>query len=535
MSRARSLAKIAGVALIAALTFAACTPPGSSPEPGASPTDASSSTQAGGDLRYHLYQAPTTFSPFHATNGADGEIAGLHFRPLMVTQGEDYHGILAKEWEVSDDLTTFTFTLQETNWSDGTPFTSADVLYTFETFAAPATASGFSGRLGGVKGLTDFQEGKADTITGLTAPDDHTVVIELDAPNVGFMTGLGTLIIVPKHIYGDIAIDQLQTTPEFREPTVGIGPYIFSRWVTDDQIEFVPNEESFEDHPLDHIYAQYLAGDVARAQLETGEIDIAQIAAADVDAAKAAGINVQAKEGIGVMSLFSALDSGKLADVKVRQAIMYAIDRQSIVDNVLGGNAKIAETLLYQPSWTIPNDLTEYNYDPDKAKALLAEANWDESVEVNLDIVPGQADRDAVMEIIAGQLQAVGINAKLHQVQPAELTTLVEDRKFDLLITILSMSPVEPALANGRFMCGQSLNLAAYCNEELDQLLKEASESADQAVREPLYHDAQRIINRDVPAIPLYVSNQMWGSTDRVQGFDPTIGALTSAQNWTVS
>ncbi|MGD7704678.1 ABC transporter substrate-binding protein [Microlunatus sp. Y2014] len=532
MRRPHGLAKIVGIVLALTMALAACSPPGSSPE-----TEPSGATGAGGgDIRYQLYQAPTGFSPFHATNGADGEIAGLHFRPLLSTSGEDYVPVLAESWEVSEDATTYTFTLRETNWSDGTPFTSADVVYSYESYADPDTKSAFSGRLASVAGYTEFSEGNAETISGVVAPDERTVEITLSGPNAAFLNSLPALTIVPQHVYSEIERAKFQGAPEFREPTVGIGPYIFSRWVTDDQIEFVPNEESFEEHPLSHIYAQFLAGDVARAQLETGEIDIAQLSSVDAEALAEGGkVTVQQREGTGVMSLYTALDSGKLADVKVRQAILHAIDRQSIVDNVLAGNGSVPQSMLYQPSWTIPNDLTTYDYDPEKAKQLLAEAGWDAEVEVNLDIVPGQADRDAVMDIVAGQLQAVGINAKLHPLQPAELSKLVEERKFDLLITILALPPTEPGAINDRFMCEASLNISAYCNPELDELLKQAVAISDQDQRAELYQQANKILNADQPAIPLYVSNQSYGSTARVQGFNPQQGGLSAAQNWTVT
>jgi len=532
MSRAAWLAKAAGLVLAATLAFTACAPPGSEP----APSTGSSEAATGGTLRYHLYQQPTSFDPFHALQGADGEIASLHFRSLLRTDKDSYAGVLAKSWTISDDAKTYTFTLQDTKWSDGTPFTSADVLWNFETYANPKVASLFAGQLSPVAGYADVAAGKATSLSGITAPDDHTVVITLSESNAAFLPNLAGLAIVPKHIYSSIDPEKLKGAPEFREPKVGIGPYIFSRWVTDDQIEFLPNPNSFEPHPLGHLYAQYLAADVARAQLETGEIDIAQVASADVEAIKAGGkVTVQMAEGKALMSLYTALDSGKLADARVRQAITYAIDRQSIVDNVLAGNGRVVDTNLFTPSWAIPDDLVHYDYNPEKAKALLAEAGWDPNTVVNLDIVPGQADRDAVMNIVAGQLKAVGINAKLHTLQPAELTKLVEDRKFDLLITVLGLQLGEPGSINQRFMCKATLNVSKYCNPELDKLLTAGVATSDQSQREKIYQDVARILNKEVPAIPLYVANQPWGSTARVQGFDPNVGALGSAQLWNVT
>lgn len=523
-------ARLATALALTALALTACAPPGAEPDPG---PGAGSSSSAGRDLRYHLYQAPTSFDPFNALQGADGEISALHFRPLVRSEQATFVPGLAKAWEPSSDAKTYTLTLQDTQWSDGTPFTSADVLFSLESYADPKTKSIFSGQLSPVAGFAEFQAGKAKELSGITAPDEHTVIIELAEPNAAFLANLVPLLIVPKHVYGSLDRAKFKGAKEFREPKVGIGPYVFSRWVTDDQIEFVPNPESDEPHPLDHVYAQYLAGDVARAQLETGEIDIAQLASADVASVQKTGkITVQKAPGTAVMSLYTALNSGKLADPKVRRAVLYAIDRQSIVDNVLAGNGTVAQSMLYQPDWAVPDDLITYGYDPGKAKQLLAEAGWKSDTVVNLDIVPGQADRDAVMNIIAGQLQAVGINAKLRPLQPAELTKLVEQEKFDLLITVLALAPGEPGTINVRFTCKGALNLSKYCNPQLDKELQAGIATTDQDERAKHYQAAARILNTDQPAMPLFVANQPWGSTARVKGFDPALGGLAAAHHW---
>jgi len=487
------------------------------------------------DIRFQLFQAPTSFDPFHAEGAADGEIVGLHFRGLVANESQEFVPSLASSWEFTPDATSVTFTLQETNWSDGEPFTADDVVYSLETWADPSTESVYGGELAEVVGYDEFVAGDAATITGIKAVDERTLQIDLKDPSTVFLSRLLYLKIVPQHIYGELDSANFAGSDEFRSPTVGMGPYIFSRWVDDDQIEFVPNPESFEDHPLDHIYAQYLTGDVARAQLQTGEIDIAQLASADVETVRNENVvNVQVGPGIGVMSLYSALDNGKLADPRVRQAILYAIDRQSIVDNVLNGNGRVPQSMLYAPEWATPSDLTNFDYDPDEAKALLADAGWDGSTVVYLDIIPGQPDRDAVMNVVQGQLAAVGINAELRASQPAQFTEIVENREFDLLITIMGLVGSEPGNINPRFMCEGSQNISGYCNPDLDALLAEGVKTDDQSVREPIYQEANRILNFDQPAIPLYVEQPAYGSTKRVTGFDPAVGTLNAAQYWNI-
>lgn len=518
------------IAAALALTLTACAVPEST-------ESAKPEAQQGGDIRFHLYQAPTSFNPFVALNGADGQLAGLHFRSMVRVESNSFVPGMAESWTANDDATEFTFELQDTKWSDGEPFTVDDVIYSYETYVDPATASPYAGQLSLVAGVAEFTAGTADSIAGLTAVDDHTLKIELTQPNAAFLGNLSALYFVPEHVYGSIDRAALNGNALFREPTVGLGPYVFSKWVTDDQIALVPNEESLEAHPLDHIYAQYLTGDVARAQLETGEIDIAQVAAtdkADLDLMDTVDVHLQA--GTNVVSLFSALDSGKFADPRLRQAILYAINRDAIVENVLAGNGAVPQSMMFAPEWTMPKDgLIEYAYDPEKAKELLEEAGWDPATPVSIEIVPGTADRDAVVDIVAGQLKEVGINAEIKPLQPAELSSAVANRTFDLLISTIGYVTSEPGLLNTRFLCDAALNTAKYCNPELDEILKAAVATSDQDARVELYQEAQKILNAEPPAIPLYVPNTVWGSTVRVQGFDPSVGTLTNAQKWSVS
>lgn len=539
--RTKAVRALAVVTVLAAL--AACSPPGGGSDggavnPGNNSTGGGTGTAqaAGADVRYQLYQAPTGFNPFVAGNGADGDISSLQYRALVNVANSQFQGDLATKWQISPDATTYTFDLGTTDWSDGQPVTSADVVYSFESYADPATKSTFAGNLGEVQGYADFAAGKAKTISGMTAPDDHTVVLKLSAPDSAFLSDLTSLRIVPKHVFGSVKRSTFTGNQMFREPKVGDGPYMFSRWVTDDEIEFVPDPKSTLPHPLAHVYAQYLTTDVARAQLDTGEIDIAQLAATDVAGAeKDSKLTVLKRPGTGVLSLYTALNTGKLADARVRQAILYAIDRKAIVQKVLAGNGTVPQTMLFTPAWAVPNDLTQYNYDPAKAKRLLAQAGWKASTEVDLDIVPGTADRDTVMNIVQGELKAVGMNAKLKQLQPAQLTDLVADSKFDLLLTSLGLVPSEPGSFNQRFTCKGGLNISKYCNPKLDKLLQAAVATTDQSKRAGLYAQAQKILNNDQPAIPLYVADNVWATTKRVHGFDPAIGGLWTSYKWTVS
>lgn len=525
-------------------------PASNSEQPGASASGSTGApeSQGGGGvsvgtatINYQLYLQASSFNPFVALTGGDGIISLLQFQPLLSVANNKYVPRLAEKWSVSDDAKTYTFTLRDAQWSDGKPITAEDVIYTIEANLDPKTTSIYGGSMGQIKGAKEFTAGSADKVAGLSAPDEHTVKVELASPNSAFLADWAPIGIVPEHIYSSIALEKLKGNEAFRSPAAGSGPYVFSKWVSDDVIEFVANPKFWADVPAGKLIVKYLAGDAALAQLETGEVDVAQIPAAEVEPLKAEQkVNVLQAPDSNLMTLHTALKNGKLADKRVRQAVLYAINRQAIVDKVLAGQGKVAESALFAPDWAQPADLVKYDYNPDKAKQLLADAGWKADTVVHLDINPGQADRDAVMNIVAGQLNAVGMKAELTPHQPAQMADVVKNNEFDLLITALGQIPtIEPARINIRLMCDQQapagVNITGYCNKDLDKLLEEGVSTTDQAKRKDIYQQANKIINDEVPIIPLYVPMASYGVAKRISGFDPTVPLgfmLTMAEIW---
>lgn len=527
----------ASSALAAAMLLVpACTPAGQSGQP------------RGGDgqggaknFNFYLYQKPSHLNPYDASGGADATVVHLQFQPLLTWAGTKYEGRLAEKWDFAADGRSFTFTLKDQKWSDGRPIIASDLKWALEAHIDKKTTSYVAGYLAAIKGAKDYRDGRAQEVTGITAPDDKTLKIELDTPNVGFPALLTEAALAPRHIYENLPRDKWKGSPEFREPKVGSGPYLFSRWVSDDQIEFVANPTFTPKPALAKVYAKYLTGDVAAAQLATGEIDAAEIPAADVKSMQGDNkITVVQKDGNKVMALHTPFNTptAKLKDQRVRQALMYAIDRQGIVNSVLGGQGTLANAYLFSPSWVIPTGANTYPFDTEKAKQLLKEANWDPNTEVNLDIVPGQADRDAVMKIVVGNLTAAGVKAKIHNVTTADTGKMVTDGNFDLLISPLTMAVPEPSLLNTRVTCAQAMpagpNIARYCNPELDRLMAEGQSTTDQAKRQEAYQKAYRILNEDVMNFPLYSPKLNWGTGKTVRGFDPSRNPITAnAAEWT--
>ncbi|KRA24785.1 hypothetical protein ASD65_10390 [Microbacterium sp. Root61] len=529
------------MAAIATLTLAACGPTTSTPPP-------AEETASGGDAHVALYQQPAGFNTLKPGIGGDELIESLHFDTLIGWNLEtsDYESRLAESWEVSEDGTKVTFDLiPDLKWSDGEPFTAEDVVFTYNLHANPAATSSTAGFLTNVVGNAEVKAGTADTLSGLVAEDADTVSFSLVTPDATF---LGNFLpgafnfgwILPKHALEDMDPAGMLENEWFREPTAGMGPYVFSKWVSDSQLEFVANPEFRSELKLDRVFASTLTSDAAQAQLQTGELHLSSVPAVDVETVRSiAGITVESAPGAGVLALHTAMDTHpELADPLVRQAMLYAIDRQGIIDEVFHGEGTVVNVLAHGPEWAVPSGLEEYAYDPEKAKELLAEANWDASREVTLEIVPGQKDRDLTLDIVAAQLKAVGMNAVVRQLDAASQTAAIGARDFQLLISGYGNFVVDPSSMNIRLMCGVATNIQAYCNPELDALLTKGLSEPDQAEREKIYAEAQQIVNEEVPMILLSSPTVIFGVSDKLQGFEPRrllTDAFYSAPNWSIT
>lgn len=540
MSHLRTGAVCASAAVVTVLALAGCAPTAT--------TDPDPTGAAGGDAHVALYQQPAGFNTFKPGIGGDQLIESLHFDTLIGWNLEksDYEGRLAESWEISEDGTELTFDLVPgMKWSDGEPFTAEDVVFTYNLHADPATASSTAGFLSNVVGIDEVKAGTADTLSGVVAEDEDTVSFSLKQPDATF---IGNFIpgafnfgwILPEHALAEMDPAGFADNAWFREPTAGMGPYVFSKWVSDTQIEFVRNPEFRTELKLDRVFASVLTSDVAAAQLQTGELQLTNVPAVDVETVRGIpGVTVESAKGAGVLGLHTAMDSHpELADPLVRQAMLHAIDRQAIIDEVFHGEGTIVNVLAHGPEWAVPDGLEKYEYDPEKAKELLEQANWDPSREVTLEIVPGQKDRDLTVDIVAAQLQEVGINAVVRQLDAAGQTAAIGARDFELLISGYGNFVTDPSSMNLRLMCGVATNIQAYCNPELDELLTSGMQETDQDARAATYAQAQEIVNQQVPIILLSSPNVIYGLSEQLQGFEPRrllTDMFYSAPDWALA
>jgi peptide/nickel transport system substrate-binding protein len=411
------------------------------------------------------------------------------------------HGELAESWTVSDDNLVYTFTLRPATFHDGEPLTSADVVYSMEEVLAPN-----HGRF-----LNAY-----NAIASIEAPDDATVVITLEqpyAPLLGLLSVFDAPVL-PRHVYEGTDV---LTNPANQQP-IGSGPFRFVEWVRGERVVLERYDDYFlEPALLDRLVYRIVPQDVARAvALEVGEADLVwgfYMPPADLDRLEA-DPNIEVWRGLTIPSLYFVFvntDNPDLADPRVRQALMHAIDREQIVEQAQGGLGEVAAGPFgagFPYAYSEAADFRDlYPYDPERARELLAEAGVSD---LSLDFVYDSARGAfaAAAEIMRDNLRQVGITLNVQPVERSVMVERVYGRQYDLSMQSFTSSG-DPAIGYHRIYLSAEpgtnfVNATGYSNPEVDALLNQAAGLPDQEERAALYAQALEILAHDVPTLVIF-------------------------------
>ena len=434
--------------------------------------------------------------------------------------------MLAESWETPDDGRTWIFQLREgVTWHDGQPFTAADVVFSLNLYANPNVASPWSSKLNAVDGYGAFQDGSADALSGVTALDDSTVQIVLTSAQPAWVNlQLIAISVVPMHILGDVAPDEIRGH-RFWINRVGTGPFVWNAYRSDQFVEIVSNPDYFMGAPkLDRIVYQIFA-DIPSlvTALELQEVDAMSYEGGGIPIPELP--RLQALNYLTVLPDFSAglptyiqinLDDPRFSDVRVRQAILHAIDRQAIIDTIKSGTGELSNT-IFPHEWARADDLEPYAFDPEMARSLLAEAGWDSSD--SIDFIYYYRDQMNVDSVTAIQsfLADVGINIVPRQLDPASINQVYADGTFQLGLFANGMG-LDPSQGAGIVTCNSRPLALGYCNEEVDRLFEQGLQSADRDVRAEAYKEISRIVNRELPKAWLWNEVRPLAFNNRVVG-----------------
>jgi ABC-type transport system substrate-binding protein len=505
--------------------------------------------QAGESQVSVLWDSPASLNPLYSSSGSEQQVERAMFGSLVKMSGDLVPTPdLCESIDGSADGSVYTFKLREgLKFTDGTPLISDDVIFTLERAINPKTGSIWKGRLSGVKGAADY-DGTAGTVEGLRAIDDRTVEVTLAAPDGAFLPNLCSfsgLGILPKHVLGAVAPDALKENPFSLAPNVTAGGYAFVQYATDQYLEMKKNPNYPGEVGLDHLFMRILTPEVGLGQLETGEIDIMTLPVSEMEHAKGlANITVVSVPSPSMDFLALNLERPYLQNPQMRQAMMYAIDREGIVTSVLQGEGTVVNSSIFGPDWMgTPAGLEPYAFDPDKAKSLLDQSGVDKSKKLQLMIVPGTPSMDAAAAVMQEQLNGVGFNIELLQVDVPELIRrYVDETDFDLFYNAGGVFRADPSISATYFATANFTpnggNGSHYSNPQVDDLFNQGKAETDQTKRKAIYTQIAQILNKEVPWIFLWTPNSIFGFNNRVQGFSPpsySNNKLWNAEAWKVS
>ena len=434
---------------------------------------------------------------------------------VMDTETGEIVPALADSWEMTDD-TTWTFHIREgVTFHNGEPLTAEDILFSYQL---NADTGGYQWMWGAID------------VANSSAPDDQTLIIKTYDVYPGLLAMLTSEArIVCKSLYEEIGREKYGRQP------VGTGPYKFVEWVAGDSItlerydDYWGNEAYFE-----KIIFRFITDDNTRAlALETGEIDIAQsIPASQVSYLESTGlVDLEIYPSLSIDYIGFNCQKEPFNDVRIRQALRYAIDLESMVDIAYGvGVTAEAADGICTPSFCdyIPasEELT-YHYDPEKAKELLAEAGYPDGFSCQVMVV-GQQDRVDMVEMLQNAWAEIGVNIEPYVTEIGTYYDIIASGDYDMFYGGWVILANDGDLMHDTFYSDPELwyttNYTAYVNPEFDELVDAARVELDTEKRSALYGDVQNLIRSELPFIACTYNNKVDGIRSTLQGYphDPS-------------
>lgn len=508
---------------------------------------ASSDTAASGEKIINVGVTNTigSLNPLLLNGGEINKYAtGLMFLPLMELDADlNFEGMLADSITTEDNKNFIVHIDDAATWSDGTPVTADDVVYTALRLASPVIGNTammyyvFEG-----VGDDGFVEEGAESIDGIQKVDDKTVqfTTKEEMPITTFENSYARyLLTLPKHVIEQYSEEELSTADWFNHPDVVSGPFIVTDFDVDHYISYEANKDYWKGAPkIDKLNIKIVDGSQLYAGLQSGEIDITQQTMSDIPQEDYESVealdNVEVVYGSPVTNQSVFIQTKNVPDVKVRQAMLYAIDRQQILEELLNGHGEIVDGFLSSASPFYDDSLTPISYDPEKAKALLEEAGWDGSQTIRFYVNSGDSTFVNAASIIAAEWAAVGIKAEIQTVDFATLMSVAGTEDYDVLAVQYTYAPVDP-YPDVAWLLGGEGSWTGYSNDTLNEALTKSQLTSDPEETKELFSVVDKKVQEDVPMFSAYVISAQGAVSKRITGATPSVyGFFNDVQNWDV-
>lgn len=495
----------------------------------------------GGNTINAMIGEPSGLIPMIAGESAASAIAANIFNSLLkYDKNLELEGELAKSWSISSDQKTITFTLKpDMKWADGKPLTSADVLFTWKLVTDENTRTPYA---------SDYK-----LVIKAETPDASTFRVTYQEPYAPALDTWAGLQILPKHL---LEGQDINTTAFARKP-VGSSYYKLERWLNGERISLVKNPNSIQgEAKIERLVSRFIP-DAASQFLELMADNIDSMNLNPIQFARIFPSRPDLTEKIGLYKelgnnytyLGFNLKRKPFDDIRVRQAINYAVNKQELIDGVLLGLGEPVSS-PYKPGtrWTNP-DIQPYPYDPQKALALLREAGYvdrdrdgylvKDGKRLAFEMLTNQnKQREMSAVLIQRRLKEIGIDAKIRVLEWASFVgRFIKTGEFDAVVLgwSLSLDPDQYSIWHSSQQAPGQFNFIGYNNPEVDKLLEQGRLELNPDKRMKIYHEFARILQEDSPIVYLYAGYGLPAIHKRINGIDnpaPPAGIGHNSHEW---
>ena len=440
---------------------------------------------------------------------------------LVLERGGEIVPWLAESWEFQDEGRTLIFTIREgVTAHDGSSITAEDVAWSINRFRE-----------------ISIGRSALAVVTSVTALDDRRVEVRTEEP---FAPLLNTFTYTLIGVYSKTAYDAIGDDDRFSIAPVGPGPYRFVEWIPGQRLVL----EAFDDYwagtpNIRNIEFRTILDEASRiAALEAGEIDVIH-AFSPMEAERMAAnpsIEVLNPPSAGFIRLNMNTQRPPFDDVRVHQAMGYGIDREEIAQGVFLGAAPVARSLVPSEALGYTPEFDVYEYDPERARELLAEAGVPD-LSFNLAYGSGRyLLDDEVVTVVQAQLARIGVTVNIQAMEWAQFSSYIrqpiEQTSTEMVVTWWRTVNADPDSAIGVYTAAElppaGNNPTFYVNEEFERLYQVQQTEPDPELRLQAIVDMQRVLMADLPALPMYNQPQLWATRADVVGFEDVITPLST-------
>lgn len=450
---------------------------------------------------------------------------------------------LAESWEISDDGLEYTFHLRQgVKFHNGNDFTAEDVAYTFHRMLT--VEGGVNTEfIDQIKGADELLAGETDTLEGVEVVDDYTIKVTLKEPFAGFLASISSPgVSIYDSEATEAAGDQFGMDPAV---TVGTGPFEFASWSFNNQLVLTRNEDYWKGASgLPGVVIKIIPDTETQSMMfESGELDILDLdyAADSVDRfTETYPDQIVQGPRVGIVYFTMNFNKEPFQDVRVRKAVQMSIDRQAILDALYGGRGQVEQGIFPHGLIGFNPDQEEIKYDPEAAKALLAEAGYADGFDMEIAADSSASDTMTMaLEIVSDQLAEVGIRA---EIKNYDESTWLETRKSGELGSFMSTWSADyndpdnfiyTFFGNEEKTRIRSIN---YPDTEVMERVAKARTIVNEDERLAEYKALEeKIIHEDAAWVPMFSRLHLFAVSKRVQGFAPLWSGLSDQLFYNIS